>query len=272
VILRRFRCSVFESLIGLLLAGVMMLNPRSLNEAHATTTVSIMHDRRIYLAADSKLLGYPKPICKIFEVGRLYFMVAGVLDAADYKFSVPYTVKQSYLTHPGIQASFENFKLRIQPKLVAYWNAWSKNNPDLMKKIAAMHSLSVTVTFAGYESNNSATMCNVHIQAMPPFIPGKFKIRFVDSDCQNSEKPPNNSWIFADGVVDPSPTCTQPRGNGHPTPIEAEACIISQEIKLHREEVGPPISILAISPLGSTWISQGVCPNEPSEAPPPPDN
>ncbi len=258
-----------KCLIGLLVACFIVFNPISTYDAHATTTASMLYQKKIYLAADSKLYNFSQPICKIFEVGRLYFTVAGILDASNYKFSVPQIVKQSYRATHGIQTSFNDFEERIQPKLVVYWNAWSKDHPNKMKYFASMHALSLSVTFAGFETDNSATLCGAGLAAIPPFIPGKIKVKLVKSQCNNSEQPfPNDSNLLVNGESDGYEQC---KTYLPVNPTATEKCIVEKEIKLHHKEVGPPISILIISPLGSSWISQGVCPNLPLEEPPPPD-
>lgn len=236
--------------------------------AHGTTTLGMLYQGKLYLASDSKVYEDSVPLCKIFQIGRLNYAVAGMLDAADYNFSVPKTIRQSYETHHGIKASFHDFTLRIQPRMVAYLNKWSEHDPAKMRRLSK--AMNITVTFAGFESDNSATLCAARFVAVPPFIPGNFKVKLEKSQCNNStDPPPHNENLLPGGDYDGYEQC---KTYSSIDPVAIEKCIVEKEIRLHPSQVGPPVSILEISILGSRWISQGVCPNDPAQIPPPPRN
>lgn len=147
--------------IGLVLGFSVMsfLSPPQLG--YATTTAGMLHRGQLYLAADSKVYNGSLPLCKIFQIGRLYYTVAGILDAVDYNFSVPNTLRQSYKSHLGIRATFHDFTSHIQPQMVSYLNRWTKNDPARMRRLSG--AMNFTVTLAGFESNNSATLCTARL-------------------------------------------------------------------------------------------------------------
>lgn len=259
--------------IRLVLIVIVILVPRSIHKAHATTALGMVYKNNLYLAADSKVYGNVTPICKIFEVKRLYYTVAGILDNADYNFSIPRTVKLSYYFHPGIQSAFNDFRLRIQPKFVSYLNSWGSDHPQQLQKYGSMHALRISVTFAGFESGNIATLCVVQVGAIPPYAIGKIRVKVFSSECKSQKQlNPDQFHLRESGESEGDRPCIERTGEPGYTPPDLEKCIIDREIKLHPKSVGPPISILFISPIGSKWLSRGVCPNEPAEGPPPFDS
>ena len=154
-----FHCCAGYLIPKLTLATILFLSVPEMG--YATTTVGMLHQGTLYLASDSKVFEDPVAMCKIHQIGRLYYTEAGLLDNHEYNFSVPDTIRRAYKSHPGIRASFDDFTSRIQPLLIVYFNRWSKADPARKRRLS--QELNVSVTFAGFESDNSATLCAARV-------------------------------------------------------------------------------------------------------------
>ena len=226
-------------------------------EAWGTVAAMIRTDQQIVIAADSmKVNSLRQPIgsvCKIVSTTHLFSLPNGfVIGIGPRSYNAIAIAREVANESKGIEEIVRRFIDTIRSPLAANLQSVHETNPDLFQKVV-LDEHPLGITFAGYEhgalvmstldfliKDHTATSFTLHIDGFN-CIPGK--------ECYSLVAPQE----FQERFLREHPGW--PKGDT----IAAARLFVQQAIDEHLPTVGPPLSLLVITPTGARWDAPGLC-------------
>lgn len=254
------REGVIRFLNGLLrlpgIIAILLIIPSNL--ANATTIVVARAANEIVIGADSKVTDtYGKEldsqVCKIQQVGNLFFAVEGLLRDKATGFNVPEIVSRALQLKPDATAAEKVNILTgfLTTELFAELNRVRRDSADeFHTKLEGQTFLRIVV--AGFENNRPLVFVR---QFRTAFVAGGMGVTVIPDDCLADCKGEVVTRFLGetdaiDGLPEDNP------GFWKGGLVAGVRRLVETEIDARSEYVGPPIDLLQINAQGARWIQK----------------
>ena len=228
----------------------------------ATYVIVTKQRKTIVIGADSKvsmaISGKSSIVCKILEVRRgVFFSAAGLYGQKSSGFDVSKMAGIAGTESIGVREISERFVSLVSRPLQEAAAAARKWNPEYFAEHFASPTLGVA--FMGYEKGVPTIV--VHYFLVSFDRQDKPRLRIRTNSCPG-DCPRGDDGILKIELGDSKPA--QVFVANHPDfwnvgQIEGVRQLLNLTINALPDDVGPPDSILQITPTASKWIDKGVC-------------
>jgi hypothetical protein len=243
---------VLRSLIYLSVSILVLCVP-----AVATTLIGLRTPDGFIIAVDSKatyrgtgIKGSPT-VCKIFQLGSLYFAVAGLAEDRSRKFSPERIVANNVSFADSLTHNMDMLERAFSDSLESEMEGLKAEDPDnfAFNQKPGVYTLSI---MAGEMVRGSPQMSarGFMYHARSP------KITISRLDCPGEDCSTGTKFFFA-GEADIAMNMAKDffRSTTPRDPVADARGMIEAEIQAVPENVGPPITILRVDKNGASWPS-----------------
>ena len=229
--------------------------------ADATAIVIVANPTEIYVAADTKLYRSEEKICKIYQIGSVYWAMSGVTANSVTGYDVARIVKQSYATGQSVEKTLDSFDKRVREPLAKTLTHLShypifeavRRHPLEIAFWAFEHGKPIigSITYTSNVNGNQLTLS------------------IVNRGLQDCSAKDQECAVFL-GVKGKSFPYAQTKDWG-PNLASAAHMFMDMSLKEAPDTVGKPIEELIILPDGNNhWAtSNKYCVGKPCAGPPP---
>lgn len=224
----------------------------------ASSIVVIRKPDRVVLAADSKPTYHGmqggQVVCKIYQVGDIFFSVGGLSYDRERQFSPDTLVAQAIHGNGKFEWTLERSETAIADALSAELQSLSEQSPDELN-FALNYDPVVSLYFATAEAGVPRVAVRLFsAEHKPPF---RVSVKRIDCPGMGCPSGVGAWWLGKLRLPE-----RVPNWSAHPE--RAARSYLAQEMKAQPYGVGPPFQILRITRRGYRWINNsGVCPATP---------
>lgn len=208
-----------------------------------TTIVASRTDTEIVVGADSKVTwardGLREVDCKIYQVGKVFFALAGIGGDAGTDFSVAEIVKQVASSRGRLEEIVRTCELMIQSPLYATIEGMKIQHPEFFERHLSQGSY-LDIVFFGFENGLAAMYLQSYWadKIESKGFRGRFDFTFL-------------------GYWKPLAQFIETRHDYWNIGITAATRnLIQMAIDDNPDLVGPPISIIRITADGAEWVQK----------------
>jgi hypothetical protein len=227
-------------------------------QSHGTAALAIWSPERAVLAADSKLSRLDgkqdSAGCKIRAAGRMFFIASGYYGRPGGDFDVWTSVRDAVREATSVRDAADVSEKQLKPVLLKKFRTLREDNKIASSEEAANASR-FSVYFAGVDEGKV-------VVAGWSLRPGGDVIREEypgdHRAVAGSRQLINFGEHAATDAEIPRPALIKMLAD----PINAAARMIQIEIDREPASVGPPRSILEITPSKHRWVEKGLCGND----------
>jgi len=231
----------------------------------ATTVVSVRANDGFIIAVDSKVtyVGHgngnkgPAVVCKIFQLGPLYFTFAGLANDRNRGFFPEKIMANNFSAADSFAHNIERIDRAVSDSLKAEMRRLQTEDPDgfAFNNKPGADTLSI---IAGEMVNGSPYMSGRGFQYVTKAATVAISRLNCPGDCLDGVE-----FFLAGSAKVTKNNLVEFLNNGkiaHDLVTESRK-LVEAEIRASPDEVGPPITILKVDKNGASWISNDVgCP------------
>jgi Proteasome subunit len=223
----------------------------------ATTLVGIRGRDGFVIAADSKVtykgngINGPATACKIYRSGSLYFAIAGMAYDRNRGFFPAKIVADSFSTSRSFASNIESMERALSDSLILEMKKLNTENHDEFERIQRDGGEVFTV-LAAVMVGDTPQMAGRGFMYVDEATPGiEIHRKSCPGDC------PGGEYVFFGGQQQAARQTTNElfkspgRGLGA---VEFARKLVEAEIQASPEDVGPPVTILAVDKNGAAMV------------------
>lgn len=228
--------------------------------AYGTAVVAVRTATDIIVGADGKinyavLAGNAQTTCKIFQVGRVFVVNAGMIVSAKFGYDAQEVATTAIQQGGSILEMIDRYEDLVGQPLLEAAADFHDKNPDLYKRMTG-DGETLCTAFFGIEDD------------VPTLIHTQFEVMFSSGDAANKLKvgPPRTVGLghyLAWGHTRPLKEFLDrnPGYFGKAGDVNAIRNLIQLAIDDRPDKVGSPIAIICVNKAGAEWVGpSGCCP------------
>ncbi len=236
---------------------ILLISILLFTSLHATTIVLIRNENGIFIGADSRIVNeHGQNLgaeCKVMKINDYYFTHAGLGIDSTFGFNIKDIARKVFSTHQSYDEQIDEFISEVEIECSAYLHRIKSKRQHLYSRLINGH-VNIETAIAGV--NESGTPFFDIIKFTAAGSENEIKISMpvrysCPGDCQGGQAVVMlGQMSHAEGAVERRAFGMMRR------PVQAINFLINKEIE-NNDRVGPPITILHISPHENSWIQNG---------------